>query len=209
MVRTLKSHADFAPGPKVALVTTSGIYSGYCSEGLPRGSMFPSKTALCSPVPTVLAYFSPVQHISLPPSTTINISIGEMFFNLIGMNGFHVKAKNKRFTAAGSRCRQNLKKLHQKAWRTCSTIIFPRSTDHIIDLWRCRCCSLLSSATISMASFGLIGANNDTTEIHSYGLGNPVFTQRIYRCFVIFLFAWEIFWVLFWAFLNRNLLWVK
>ena len=32
-------------------------------------------------------------------------------------------------------------KLHQSAFRTCSTIIFPRSTNQIIiDLWRCRCC---------------------------------------------------------------------
>ena len=30
-------------------------------------------------------------------------------------------------------------KLHQKAYRTCSTIIFPHSTNQIIDLWRCRC----------------------------------------------------------------------
>ena len=26
-----------------------------------------------------------------------------------GTNGFHIEAKNERFTAAGSRCRQNLK----------------------------------------------------------------------------------------------------
>ena len=32
-----------------------------------------------------------------------------------------------------------LKKLHQKACRTCSMIIFLYSTNHIIDLWRCRC----------------------------------------------------------------------
>ena len=35
--------------------------------------------------------------------------IGEVHFRLLGTNGFHVKAKNGRFTAAGSRCRQNLK----------------------------------------------------------------------------------------------------
>ena len=67
-------------------------------------------------------------------------------------HGFHTKAKNERFTAESSRCPQNLKienimssfanyvkKLHQKACRTCSTIIFPRSTNQIIDLWRCLC----------------------------------------------------------------------
>ena len=76
-----------------------------------------------------------------------------MHFCLLGKNatnGFHVKAKNERFTAPGLRCRQNLKyknsrrhlvdyvkELHQKAWRTCSTIIFPHSTKQIVDLWRC------------------------------------------------------------------------
>ena len=35
--------------------------------------------------------------------------IGELHFRLLGTNGFHVKAKSERFTAASSRCRQNLK----------------------------------------------------------------------------------------------------
>ena len=35
--------------------------------------------------------------------------IGEVHFDLLGTNAFHVKAKNGRFTAAGSRCCQNLK----------------------------------------------------------------------------------------------------
>ena len=35
--------------------------------------------------------------------------IGEVHFLLLGTNGFHVKAKNGRFTAPGSRCRRNLK----------------------------------------------------------------------------------------------------
>ena len=35
--------------------------------------------------------------------------IGEVHFRLLGTNGFHVKAKNGRFAAAGSRCRQNHK----------------------------------------------------------------------------------------------------
>ena len=35
--------------------------------------------------------------------------IGGVHFRLLGTNGFHVKAKNKRFTATSSRCRQNLK----------------------------------------------------------------------------------------------------
>ena len=35
--------------------------------------------------------------------------ISEVRFRLHSTNGFHVKAKNGRFAAAGSRCRQNLK----------------------------------------------------------------------------------------------------
>ena len=35
--------------------------------------------------------------------------IGEVHFRLLGTNGFHVKAKSERFTAASSRCRHNLK----------------------------------------------------------------------------------------------------
>ena len=35
--------------------------------------------------------------------------IGELPFRLLGTNGFHVKAKDERFTAASSRCGQNLK----------------------------------------------------------------------------------------------------
>ena len=77
--------------------------------------------------------------------------IGELHFRMLATNGFHVKTKGERFTAACSRCRQNLKfeisrrcladyvkTLHQKACRTCSTIIFLHSTNQIIDLWRCR-----------------------------------------------------------------------
>ena len=36
-------------------------------------------------------------------------TIGGVHFRLLGTNGFHVKAKNERFNAASSRCRQNLK----------------------------------------------------------------------------------------------------
>ena len=84
--------------------------------------------------------------------------MGEAYFRFLGTNGFHVKKENERFTALGSRCRQNLKyevsrrhladyvqTLHQKAYRTCSAIILPHSTNHIIDLWRCRCRHHLSN----------------------------------------------------------------
>ena len=35
--------------------------------------------------------------------------IGEVYFRLLGTNGFHVKAESERFTAAGSHRPQNLK----------------------------------------------------------------------------------------------------
>ena len=34
--------------------------------------------------------------------------VGEVCFRSLGMNGFHIKAKNEKIIAAGSRCRQNL-----------------------------------------------------------------------------------------------------
>ena len=39
----------------------------------------------------------------------ITYKIGELHFRLLGTNGFHVKAKIERSTAASLRCRQNLK----------------------------------------------------------------------------------------------------
>ena len=64
-----------------------------------------------------------------------------MFVFWVGTNGFLLKTMNERFTAAGLRCRHNLvyknftlsfdrlrQKLHQKACRTCSTIIFTPSS---------------------------------------------------------------------------------
>ena len=79
--------------------------------------------------------------------------ITEVYFRLLGTKDFHVKAKDERFTAADWRCRQNLKyenltssfgrlrqKLHtQKACRRGITMLFPHSTNQIIDLWRSRC----------------------------------------------------------------------
>ena len=79
--------------------------------------------------------------------------VSELYFRFLGTNGFHAKVENERFNVAVSRCRQNPKyenstlpfdRLRQKiapnACRTCSTIIFPRSSNQIIDFWRCRCC---------------------------------------------------------------------
>jgi len=80
-------------------------------------------------------------------STLVTLyKIGEVNFRSLGANGFHVKAKNEIYTAAGSRRSQNLKyeslahyvrKYHQKA---CRTIIFRYSSNEIIDLWPCSTC---------------------------------------------------------------------
>ena len=90
--------------------------------------------------------------------------IDGMHFRLLGTNGFHVKAKTERFTFASWCCRQNLKyenltssfarpikTLHQKACRTCSTIIFRHSTNQIIDLWHWswRCCRQILTSLLS------------------------------------------------------------
>ena len=39
----------------------------------------------------------------------VTLKRGEVHFHSLGTNGYHAKAKNERFTAASSRCRQNLK----------------------------------------------------------------------------------------------------
>ena len=77
--------------------------------------------------------------------------IGGVHFRLLGTNGFHVKAKNERFTVARSRCRQNLKyENFTSSFGRLRQNIAPKSVPHvqhdhssfstneIIDLWRCR-----------------------------------------------------------------------
>ena len=78
--------------------------------------------------------------------------IGGVLFRLFGTNGFHVKAKNERFTVASFLCRQNLKyenftssfgRLRQNiAPKSVPHVqhdyYFFHSTNNIIDLWRCR-----------------------------------------------------------------------
>ena len=69
--------------------------------------------------------------------------IGRVHLRLLGTNGFHVKVKNGRFTAANiaglstsnmkvsrRRLADNVKTLHQKACRTCTTISFLHSTSY-------------------------------------------------------------------------------
>jgi len=57
--------------------------------------------------------------------------IGEVHFRLLGTNGFHVKAKNQRFTAAGSRCRQNLKDENFTSFGRLRQNIAPKSVPHV------------------------------------------------------------------------------
>ena len=58
--------------------------------------------------------------------------IDELHFQLRGTNGFHVKAKSERFTAASSRCRQNLKyeNFTSSFGRLCQNIA-PKSMPHV------------------------------------------------------------------------------
>ena len=77
--------------------------------------------------------------------------MGEVSYYLSDTCGFYVKADNDRFTSCGElgvqnftlsfgRPRQGRQVQHTfnlKACRTCSTIIFLHSNNHIIDLWRC------------------------------------------------------------------------
>ena len=110
--------------------------------------------------------------------------------------GFHVKAKNERFTAASFRCRQKLKvktsrcrladyvkTSHQKACRTCSTIIFLHSTNRIIDLWRCRwrCCRQILNFGVQLDIW---------ISCVLFAIGEPT-TMNLPKTCVISCFPWE------------------
>ena len=75
--------------------------------------------------------------------------MGEVSFYLSDTCGFYVKADNDRFTSCGElgfenftlsfgRPCQGRQVQHAFNFNACSTIIFLHSTNHIIDLWRCR-----------------------------------------------------------------------
>ena len=53
--------------------------------------------------------------------------VGEVHFHFLGTNGFHIKAKNETFTAAGSLCRQNLN--YEKLSPKCQKIA-PKCVPH-------------------------------------------------------------------------------
>ena len=77
-------------------------------------------------------------------------TIGGVHFRFLGTNGFHVKAKSEKLTAASFRCRKNLKyenfmssfaRLRQNIAPKSVLHVrhdhFLHSTNQIIDLWRC------------------------------------------------------------------------
>ena len=58
--------------------------------------------------------------------------IDELHFRLLGTNGFHVKAKSERFTAASSRRRQNLKyENFTSSFARLRQNIAPKSVPHV------------------------------------------------------------------------------
>ena len=58
--------------------------------------------------------------------------IGGVHFRLLGTVGFHVKAKNERFTAASSRCRHNLKyENFMSSFGRLRQNIAPKSVPHV------------------------------------------------------------------------------
>ena len=58
--------------------------------------------------------------------------IGKVHFRLLGTSGFHVKEKNERFTAAVSRCRQNLKYEHfTSSFGRLRQKVAPKSVPHV------------------------------------------------------------------------------
>ena len=67
-------------------------YDGNCNENVTLKLNFAVSEVFCDYFMLVTLY-----------------KIGELHFRLLGTNGFQVKAKSERFTAASSRCRQNLK----------------------------------------------------------------------------------------------------
>ena len=77
---------------------------------------------------------------------------GEVSFSLLDANGFISRKRMKdllllavvvvRTSNMKNFCRRlgdYVKKLLERACHKCSTITFPHSANHIIDLWRCRC----------------------------------------------------------------------
>ena len=91
-----------------------------------------------------------VKCFTIIPCQSCCDELGEVFFRLLGSNGFHVKAENnERFNVAGSRSRQNFKvkisSCHladyaKKRAARAARLFFLIQTNQIIDLWRCRCC---------------------------------------------------------------------
>ena len=110
--------------------------------------------------------------------------------------GFPIKAENESFTAAGSRCNQHLKceKFQVVIWQTSSKnctkkraaraarFIFPYSTNHVIDLWRCGV--VFGGRLRRRFSNSLGGEIRDTKTLNLWR--NIVSLQVLGRCLAIF-----------------------
>ena len=60
------------------------------------------------------------------------VKIGGEYFRLLGANGFHVKAKSERFTAANLLCRQNLNyENFTSSFRRLRQNLAPKSVPHV------------------------------------------------------------------------------
>ena len=57
--------------------------------------------------------------------------MGEVYFRLLGTNGLRVKAKNGRFTAAGSRCRYLKYENFTSSFGRLRQKIAPKSVPHV------------------------------------------------------------------------------
>ena len=87
-----KVHVEYLCFWETVIVGNLRSYDGYCNENVTLKLNFAFALVFCDYFMLITLY-----------------KIGELHFRLLGTNGFHVKAKNERFTAATSRCCQNHK----------------------------------------------------------------------------------------------------
>ena len=76
---------------RIPLLRNLRSYNGNCSENVTLNLDFALSSVFCDYSMLITLY-----------------KLGALHFCLLSTNGFHVKAKNDMFTAASSRCRQNL-----------------------------------------------------------------------------------------------------
>ena len=90
-------------------------YDGCCHKNVTSKQIFTLGSVFC--------YFSMLVTLC---------KASELYFRLLGTNGFHMKAENERFTASGSRCRQNLKyENFTSSFARLRQNIAPKSVPHV------------------------------------------------------------------------------